>query len=144
MPLKTQTDELPTLNLTPMIDVVFLLIIFFMAASKFAEVEADLELQLPEVATASPMTSAPKQRTISVEEDGAVELDGEGVSLPELTAKLTAAQSEYPQLSVVIRGDAACAFQHVAAALAACKDAHIAELAITVKIAQGDNHVDRK
>lgn len=144
MPLKTQTDELPVLNLTPMIDVVFLLIIFFMAASKFAEVEADLDLKLPEVATAAPMTSAPKQRTVSVEKDGQVELDGLGVSLAELTAKLAAAQSEYPQLSVVIRGDAACAFQHVAAALAACKDAHISELGITVKLAQENTHGNRK
>jgi biopolymer transport protein ExbD len=144
MPLKTQTDELPALNLTPMIDVVFLLIIFFMAASKFAEVEADLELKLPEVAAAAPLTSAPKQRTVSVERDGTVELDGLGVSLAELTTKLAAAQVEYPQLSVVIRGDAACAFQHVAAALAACKDAHISELGITVKLAQDTSHGNLK
>jgi biopolymer transport protein ExbD len=144
MPLKTQTDELPTLNLTPMIDVVFLLIIFFMAASTFAVVEADLELQLPEVAAAAPMTSAPKQRTVSVERNGNVELDGESVSISELTDKLAAAQSEYPQLSVVIRGDAECHFQHVAAALSACKDANITELGITVKLAQGISHVNRK
>lgn len=143
MPLKTQTDELPALNLTPMIDVVFLLIIFFMAASKFAEVEADIDLQLPEVAAAAPMTSAPKQRTVSVEKDGQVQLDGEAVSLAELTSKLAAAQQEFAQLSVVIRGDAACAFQHVAAALSACKDANISELGITVKLAQGDANVTR-
>lgn len=144
MPLKTQTDELPTLNLTPMIDVVFLLIIFFMAASKFAEVEADIELQLPEVAVAAPLTSAPKQRIVSVKQDGSVQLDGEELSLAELTSKLAAAQNEYPQLSVVIRGDAACAFQHVAAALAACKDAHISELGITVKLAQDSSSTKRK
>jgi biopolymer transport protein ExbD len=144
MPLKTQTDELPALNLTPMIDVVFLLIIFFMAASKFAEVEADIELQLPEVATAAPLTSAPKQRTVSVEQNGQVQLDGTEVSLAELTAQLAAAQREFPQLSVVIRGDAACAFQHVASALAACKDAKISELGITVKLAQDTANVTRK
>lgn len=144
MPLKTQTDELPSLNLTPMIDVVFLLIIFFMTASKFAEVEADIDLQLPEVAAAAPLTSAPKQRTVSVEKDGAVELDGEGVSLAELTARLASAQVEYPQLSVVIRGDAACSFQHVAEALSACKDANVSELGITVKLAHGPSSVNRK
>lgn len=143
MPLKTQTDELPSLNLTPMIDVVFLLIIFFMAASKFAEVEADIELQLPEVAAAGPMTSAPKQRTVSVERDGTVNLDGDVVSLDELTSRLASAQSEYSQLSVVIRGDAKCDFQHVAAALSACKYANISELGITVKLAQDSTHVTR-
>lgn len=143
MPLKTQTDELPALNLTPMIDVVFLLIIFFMAASKFAEVEADIELQLPEVAAATPLTSAPKQRTVSVEKEGEIQLDGKEVSLAELTNQLSAAQKEFPQLSVIIRGDAACAFQHVASALAACKDANISELGITVKLAQGTANVTR-
>lgn len=143
MPLKVQTDELPALNLTPMIDVVFLLIIFFMAASKFAEVEADIELQLPEIAAAAPLTSAPKQRTVSVEHDGSVDLDGDKVSLNELTSCLSAAQREYSQLSVVIRGDAKCDFQHVAAALAACKDANILELGITVKLAQDNTRVTR-
>ncbi len=143
MPLKTQTDELPALNLTPMIDVVFLLIIFFMAASKFAEVEADIDLQVPEVAAAAPMTSAPKQRTVSVERNGQVQLDGEAVSLAELTSRLAVARGEFPQLSVVIRGDAACAFQHVAEALSACKDANISELGITVKLAQGNANVTR-
>jgi biopolymer transport protein ExbD len=143
MPLKTQTDELPSLNLTPMIDVVFLLIIFFMAASKFAEVEADIELQLPEVAAAAPLTSAPKQRTVSVERDGQVQLDGEVVSLDELTNRLAAAQREYSQLGVVIRGDAKCDFQHVAAALSACKDGNISELGITVKLAQDTPHITR-
>lgn len=143
MPLKTQTDELPALNLTPMIDVVFLLIIFFMAASKFAEVEADIDLQLPEVAAAAPITSAPKQRTVSVEKEGKIQLDGKTVSLAELTAQLSSAQREFPQLSVVIRGDAACAFQHVASALGACKDANISELGITVKLAQGTANVTR-
>ncbi len=143
MPLKTQTDELPALNLTPMIDVVFLLIIFFMAASKFAEVEADIDLQLPEVAAAAPLTSAPKQRTVSVEKDGEVRLDGEAVSLADLTSRLAAARNEFPQLSVVIRGDAACPFQYVAAALSACKDANISELGISVKLAQGAANVTR-
>lgn len=144
MPLKTQTDELPTLNLTPMIDVVFLLIIFFMAASKFAEVEADIELQLPEVVAAAPLTSAPKQRVVCVERDGAMQLDGEAISLSEITTRLASAQSEYPELSVVIRGDAACEFQHVAAALAACKDANISELGITVKLAEHSAASTRK
>ncbi len=136
MPLKTQQDEQPTLNLTPMIDVVFLLIIFFMVATKFSEMERNIELELPEVAAAKALTSAPKQRVVSVYEDGQVALDREKVSLKELTRRLAAAQREYPELSVVIRGDATCAFQYVARTLAACKEAHIADLGITVRIAE--------
>ncbi|MCA9232153.1 MAG: biopolymer transporter ExbD [Planctomycetales bacterium] len=136
MPLKTQQDEQPSLNLTPMIDVVFLLIIFFMVATRFAEMERDIELELPEVASAQALTSAPKQRVVAVRQDGSVTLDRDELSLPELTRKLSAAQREYPELSVVIRGDASCAFQHVASTLAACKAANISDLGITVRIAQ--------
>ena len=135
MPLKTQQDEQPSLNLTPMIDVVFLLIIFFMVATKFSERERDIELELPEVASASALTSAPKQRVVTITQTGQVALDGVEVSLVELTQRLAAARSEYPNMSVVIRGDAACAFQHVAATLAACKDANISDLGITVRMA---------
>lgn len=137
MPLKTQQDEHPTLNLTPMIDVVFLLIIFFMVATKFSERERDIELELPEVAAASALTSAPKQRVVTVSAEGNVALDGENISLGRLTSTLASARQEYPNISVVIRGDAACPFQHVAATLAACKDANISDLGITVRIASG-------
>jgi len=136
MPLKTQQDDQPRLDLTPMIDVVFLLIIFFMVATRFAEMERDIELELPEVASASALTSAPKQRVVTVGNEGQVTLDGNEVSLPELVSKLSAACREYPELSVVIRGDASCAFQHVAATLAACKEANVSDLGITVRIAQ--------
>ena len=49
MPLKTHQDEQPTLNLTPMIDIVFLLIIFFMVGTKFAEMERTVQLEVPKV-----------------------------------------------------------------------------------------------
>jgi biopolymer transport protein ExbD len=135
MPLKIQHDDRVHLDLTPMIDVVFLLIIFFMVATKFTELERDIELQLPEVASTAPVTAAPKQRMVSIHDNGQAMLDGQAVTLAELTVQLAAACRDYPQLSVVIRGDAACPFQHVAAVLAACKEAHVAELGITVRIA---------
>ena len=98
--------------------------------------ERDLEIELPEVASAQALTSAPKQRVVTVGGEGQVTLDSNEVSLPELIRKLSAARREYPELSVVIRGDASCAFQHVAATLAACKEANVSELGITVRIAQ--------
>ncbi len=143
MPLKTHQDDQPTLNMTPMIDVVFLLLIFFMVATRFAEMERDIELELPEVATAQSLTTAPKQRVVMVLDDGSVTLDRNEVTLPELTRKLSAAKREYPKLSVVIRGDASCAFQHVAATLAACKEARVSDLGITVRIAQSTKNPTR-
>ena len=70
MPLKTQHDEQPALNLTPMIDVVFLLIIFFMVATKFSELERNIELTLPEVAAPAALTAPPRDRVVNVFADG--------------------------------------------------------------------------
>ena len=77
---------------------------------------------------------------VTVLADGRVELDGTPVTLDELTARLAAARTPLTEPTVVIRGDAECAFQHVASALAACQQAGISELGITVRIAGIGKH----
>jgi len=135
MPLKIQHDEAPALNLTSMIDVLFLLIIFFMVATKFDEMERNIEVAVPEVSQAG--EAAPPQRplVVSVRSDGGVELDGTPLTIEDLTARLAAARTPLGEPTVVIRGDAQCAFQHVAATLAACRQAGVSDLGITVRIA---------
>ena len=50
MPIKTSAlDEMPTLNLTAMIDILFLLIIFFMLGTKFVEEEHRINIDVPRV-----------------------------------------------------------------------------------------------
>lgn len=136
MPLKTHTDEMPNLNLTSLIDVVFLLIVFFMAASKFADPARDIDLRLPEVAESDALTVAPKSREVAVHADGRVTLDRQPVSLADLTQQLMDARGKTPTVNVVILGDAGCPFQHVAAALAACQEAGVSDLAVSVRIAE--------
>jgi biopolymer transport protein ExbD len=135
MPLKTQLDEQPTLNLTPMIDVVFLLIIFFMVGTKFSELERNLRLKVPEVSDRGALTPAPESRVVNVYQNGQIALDREMVSLDELSTRLEAARSQYPDLGVLIRGDGAGRYQRVAEVLNACKQAGISELGISVRIA---------
>jgi biopolymer transport protein ExbD len=135
MPLKTLHDDAPALNLTSMIDVLFLLIIFFMVATKFDEMERNIEVDVPEVSQAGQETPPARPLVVSVMGDGRVELDGTPVSFDELTKRLAAARTTLREPSVVIRGDAQCAFQHVASALAACRQAGISDLGITVRIA---------
>jgi biopolymer transport protein ExbD len=135
MPLKLQHDEQPQLNLTPMIDVLFLLIIFFMVATTFGDLERNMELQVPEVAEAGDSTVPAKPLVINVFADGRLDLDGQPVTVEELASRLTEVRRRLNQPSVVIRGDAECAFQHIASALAACRSAGISELGVTVRIA---------
>ena len=134
MPLKTHSDEQPSLNLTPMIDVVFLLIIFFMVGTKFTELERKIGLRIPEVTDGGPLTAAPEKRVVNVYRDGQITLDRQPVTLEELTMELVNARSQYSDLGVLVRGDAASAFQRVAEVLNSCKKAGIAELGISVRV----------
>jgi biopolymer transport protein ExbD len=136
MPLKTQVEEMPNLNMTSMIDIVFLLIIFFMVGTKFAEQERKIGLEVPRVSDRGALTNAPDQRVVNVYRDGEITIDGQSVSLAELTSKLTGARQQYAELGVLVRGDGTGEFQRVADVLNACKQAGIAQLAISVKVEQ--------
>ena len=134
MPLKTHIDEQPTLNLTPMIDIVFLLIIFFMVGTKFSELERKISLEVPSVTNQATLSAAPERTVVNVYQDGRVDLDGQVVTLEELTSRLSAARSQYSRQGVIIRGDANGRYQNVADVLNACKQAGISKLGVSVKL----------
>ena len=88
MPLKIHHDEQPTLNLTAMLDIMFLLLIFFVLNTKFLDDERQISLQVPQVNGQNKLAAADQQKTINVYRDGTIRLDGTTVTLPDLTARL--------------------------------------------------------
>jgi biopolymer transport protein ExbD len=139
MPLKTLQDEQPSMNLTSMIDVLFLLIIFFMVGTRFSDMEGNLDVQLPRVAEGGQPSQTPKAHVVSVRRDGSLLLDQREIALRELASQLQRMERETPGLSVVIRGDGEGSFQHVADALAACKKAGVQRLDVAVKVARQES-----
>ncbi|MGH7129889.1 MAG: ExbD/TolR family protein [Planctomycetaceae bacterium] len=126
MPLKTDTIEEPHLNLTPMIDIVFLLIIFFMVGTQFTDEEQQFTVQLPTVATAAePLTSRPDEISIVVAANGEIQLDGEPRSLEQLETGLKARRANYAEQGVIIRGAGEGDYQNIMDVLAACDRAGI-------------------
>lgn len=143
MPLKTMVDEQPSMNLTSMIDVMFLLVIFFMVGTKFSDSERNMSVRVPQVTASGPISAAPAKRVINIAADGRITLDRQAVSLAELKAKLQDARQEYARLGVVVRGDAHAAHQYVASVLAACREAGINDLGISVRVADGSTTSQR-
>jgi biopolymer transport protein ExbD len=133
MPLKTHLDDEPTLNLTAMLDVMFLLIIFFMLGTRFIDDERKIGLRVPEVVDRGALTAAPARREVNVFRDGTITLDKATVNLEQLTTRLAAARRQYSDLGVLVRGDARGEFQNVASVLTACRQAGIQALGITVR-----------
>ena len=133
MPIKINHDPEPTLNLTPMIDIVFLLIIFFMVGTKFAEMERQIKVDLPTVKQYGALTQAPKKRTVNVYKDNTIMMDNHSFTVDELVVELKRAHQEYEETSVYIRGDSEAAFKNVAKVMAACRDAGFERLCIAVR-----------
>jgi biopolymer transport protein ExbD len=137
MLLKQSTDDLPTINLTPMLDVVFNLIVFFMVGTKFVEMDHSIAVDVPKVSDAGPLTAAPARRVITVSRDGETALDGRALSVDEIANELAAARKQYAELAVLVKGDGQGRFQNVADALSACTKAGIADTSICVQLGDG-------
>jgi biopolymer transport protein ExbD len=134
MPLKMHEDEMPSINLTPMVDILFQLIIFFMVGTKFTEMEKKIDLSVPSVATGANLPDVPDKRVVNVYRDGRIELDSQTVSLEQLQSDLANWRVRAGNPSVIVRGDAEGPLQNVASVLTACRDAGISDMGISVRV----------
>ena len=134
MPLKTGKLDEPTINMTPMIDVVFLLIIFFMVGARIGEEERNLDVQLPQAAVAQPMIAKPDALVVNVFEDGRILLGKRPLNLEELEKEFVAARTRYPDQAVVIRGEGEGRYQAVVDVLVACHRAKIKQYSLATVV----------
>jgi biopolymer transport protein ExbD len=112
---------LDSLNLTPLIDVVFLLLIFFLVATRFAQDDRELPVQLPSAASAVPMTAEPTELVVNVDAGGQYMIRGERMALNKVESTLRRAVTDNPiNQIVIIRGDRNVAFQAVVSVLDLC------------------------
>ena len=125
---------LSTLSLTPLIDIVFLLLIFFLVTSEFEEEERRLDIVLPTATSAVPMTSKPREMVIDIDTQGELYLSGKATDLAELQILLESAVSNNPtNQTVVIRADRATAFQPVVSVMDVCNRTGVTDYSVTTK-----------
>lgn len=134
MPLKVEPLEEPYLNMTPMVDVILNLLIFFMLGSRFAEEERQIDIQLPNVSHAQPLTAPPDEIIINVFADGQVIVDQKAVSAKELESLLAAAHERYKDQAVLIRGDGKGNYQSVMDVLSICQKAEIHNYSLATQL----------
>ncbi len=130
MPLKTQPLDEPGIDLTSMLDVVMLLIIFFMIGTRFSEEERQTDIQVPTIADNSALTGTPDEIVLNVSEAGQVTIKGEALSSDSLATLLRNAQAGFPSQGVIIRGDGRCRYQQIMDAFSTCKEAGIRNISV--------------
>ena len=130
MPLKTAPLEEPSINLTSMLDVVMLLIIFFMVGTKFAEEERQTGSQLPSVSENFALSGQPDEIVVNVDANGQVKVQGEDLTPDSLRILLDAARFAFPNQAVLIRGDGRCEYQQVMDVFSTCKEVGIKNVSV--------------
>jgi biopolymer transport protein ExbD len=130
MPLKLHQEEAAPINLTSMIDVLFLLIIFFMVGTRFSENEGTIEVNLPKVANGGAMLNTPNAKVVSLRSDLSLTLDSQPMSLLSLEQTLARERANFPGLVVQFKADGKCEYQAISEAMSAIKRAGITNLQI--------------
>lgn len=119
MKLPADSAESEGPNLTPVIDVVFLLLIFFLVATEYHDAERELDVTLPEVAQAQPLAMTP-ELIVNITNEGRYKVAAKEYAEPELAALIAQAKKNNPQQSTLIRGDGDSALRYAVRVMGFC------------------------
>jgi len=135
---RSKKREDVSVDLTPLIDVVFLLLIFFMVSTTFTK-ETHLEIDLPESSAEASASDPVEIIEIVVSSNGSYSLNGHSLINNQLDTLKRAIQKESKgdtQLPMVITADATVAHEYVVRAMDAAGQLGFSKLSITTKQAQ--------
>ena len=128
MRIRRRPEEDEGLPMTPLIDVVFQLVLFFLTATSFYKIEKDIKVDPPRASEAKASAQQPQEITVNVRnesEGGFLIVNKRILALEQLTDMLTKAAANNPRQVVIIRGDKHAYHQRIVDVLNACKKAGI-------------------
>jgi len=126
--IKSQTHKLSAaIEMTPMIDIVFLLLIFFLVATTFREEEREMQVALPFASSSAPISTMLKEFIVNVLEDGTIIVGGRRIDEAELQTMVRDAVAVNPEQKVTVRGDRGTAYANIIQVLDTCKSEGIQE-----------------
>ena len=117
--------EQPGIAIAPMIDIVFLLLIFFLVTWNFARYETEIDIIVPAAKEGKETRRAVGEVILNVKRDGTIVLNRRTLSPEELLEHLKGISKLYPDQAVILRGDQQASYQHVVKVLDICREANI-------------------
>jgi len=125
MKFSSRQPEPAGIQLAPMIDIVFLLLIFFIVTWQFSRSETELNVSVPTAEEGAELTRPKGEIIINVLGDGVIRVEGSTVDLPQLHDKLAAIARQFENQPVRIRGDGSVAYQRIVEVIDTCQKAGI-------------------
>jgi biopolymer transport protein ExbD len=125
MKISSKRKVYDEINITPMLDLAYVLLVIFIIMTTAAV--QGIKVQLP-TASAAQALNQPKTKVISIQDDGSVSLDAVPVSMAELQTQLQTAVASDPQVPVILRGDRAVQYERIMQVLDLCSKVGVASL----------------
>lgn len=121
MLIRIREAEAPALDMTPMVDCIFNLVVFFLIAGAFQQVEREMNVALPFANSAVPMSSALRELVINIDTEGRTIVNGRPIEFGALQTLVARLVKENPDQKVSVRGDRTTAYANVVRVLDLCK-----------------------
>ena len=116
-------------QIAPMVDILLVLMCFFIVTWSFARKEMELDVQVPAAESGHEASSVMNQTVLNVRADGTVIWNRKPVALDELRNRLKRLAELTPDYAIILRGDRDAAYQHIMAVLDTCSAANIFNVA---------------
>ena len=114
-------SKAPTLALTSMLDVIFLLLCFFVTVSVFSQWESEISIKLPSAKTSDEPERLPGEIIVNLDKTGLVKVNSAPMSLEDLQTRLKRISKFYPGQPVIIRADKETKYDDLVKVIDACR-----------------------
>ncbi|MCE9500504.1 MAG: biopolymer transporter ExbD [Leptospira sp.] len=125
-----EDDEIGNINITPMVDVILVLLVIFMVTANFLKKES-VNINLPKVAAADPNVAQSVQ--LALTRDGKIILEGQEVTEERLSQTLTRDAKFRPNMRLTLSADEKLSYGSIAKMMGLIRKAGVTRIALSVK-----------
>lgn len=118
-------SKAPAFALTSMLDVIFLLLCFFVTVSVFSQWESEISIKLPNAKTADEPERLPGEIIVNLDPTGLVKVNGAPMQLDDLKDRLTRLSQFYSGQPVIIRADKEVRYEDLVKVIDTCRAGNV-------------------
>lgn len=137
-----QKPDVPSFQIAPMIDVIFLLLCFFIASQIFSQWETEIGIVLPTSTSGDPPDRLPGEIIINVSPQGTVVINNQEFDDASLRVLLKRVSNLFKGQPVLLRADRLTAYEHIIHVLDLCREADIGNISFATIQAEGSSGRD--
>jgi biopolymer transport protein ExbD len=123
-------------QIAPMVDILLVLLCFFIVTWSLAKKELDLKVRVPSAQNATESASVVNQTVLNVRPDGTVIWNNKAVPRAELLARLKELSGLFPDYSIIVRGHENAEWKRISDVLDTCREANIWNVAFATRKAE--------